>query len=124
MKDRHLMARLLAGRNRPTVLEHEELLERVLQQVHAPQKAASTRGRWIIWLSSAATVGAVAVAGLLLRRPPANEFVARGEAAPLIRASCKHDPCRSGDKLVFEVRGTESPGFLAAVARRSDGAII
>ncbi len=117
------LARLLSGRDEPSVLETEALFDRIAGEV-AP------RPWWrrpIAWgaLSGLATAAA-AVA--LVFAPVEREFGTRGGEEPVLRAHCVVDaetaPCAQGAKLLFDARPPEGAPHFAALAKRPDGTVI
>jgi hypothetical protein len=126
--DERTVARLLSGRNAPSVLEKEQLFERIYAGVaRAPRRAVWYR------LGLAAAGAAVLVGALWLRvrpAPPAQEFAARGaglEATESFRLLCSGaaiTSCKSGSTLGFELFGLAEPRHFAAFARRGDGTVI
>ena len=128
--DERTVARLLSGRNAPSVLEKERLFERIYAGV-AP---ASRRAAW--YRLGLAAAGAAVLAGALWLRvhpaPPApgQEFAARGarlEATESFRLLCSGaamTACKNGSTLGFELSGLAEPRYFAAFARRGDGAVI
>jgi hypothetical protein len=120
------LARLLSGRDGPSVLEQEAGFERVLQKLD--------RGRaplhWGFWLPITGAAAALAAVVLTLFAPePASELAARGggDRAPALQALCVESGaagrCASGDRLAF-VAEAEGYAYLALFARRSDGLVI
>jgi hypothetical protein len=128
--DERTVARLLSGRNAPSVLEKEQLFERIYARVApAPRRAVWYR------LGLAAAGAAVLVGALWLRVRPAplaqsQEFAARGaqlEATESFRLLCSGvalTSCKSGSTLGFELFGLSVPRYFAAFARRGDGPVI
>ena len=124
MEDRDL-ARLLSGRNEPSVLEKEEVLDRVLREV-APRRASRATTAWL-W-----GVGAVAAALALVVLPrvqdDGDEFAARGGEAPApsLRAVCVETgqlgSCPARGTLAFEL-DAQSYGYAALFARDVAGTI-
>lgn len=111
------VARLLSGRNAPSVLEKERRFEQIFAIV-------SRRPRWQRWAPLAGAGLAIAAALALWLRAP--EFASRGAAlgsAPEFRALCSA-PCKQGGALAFELDAPGGPHYFAAFARRADGAII
>jgi hypothetical protein len=112
---------LLAG-SRLSGPQRDRILERVLD-AHARPRV--TRRLWPVALAAALPAAALLV---LFLRPsseqreatPGEWLVAKGEtAAPIVAAACPSRPrgeCRSGDRLIFEVDGTDDGGHFAAYA--------
>ena len=128
MQDRKL-ARLIAGRDAPSVLEKEQLFERIYEQVQ-PSRPPSRLGAWV----AAGGVLAAAALALIFVRPSQPEFQARGGGSPgtgpeLVVACAGVAECQSGAKLTLTVRSAldtagQSHSYFAAFARRFDGTII
>jgi hypothetical protein len=120
-------ARLLSGRDRPSVLQKEALFEQLYRRVARREPAAS---RWPWRQLSLAGGAALCVAAALLLRPTAPEFTTRGGGPvnePAFRVLCfggGETSCRVGGALAFEVGAGAQSQYFAAFARRSDGAII
>ncbi len=116
------LSRLLSGRNRLSQLEKETILEQVLTKT-----ARRSRARW--WMVTVPVVAAAAAAMLLVVRPWTGEhpdaFATRGGASAVaaFRPTCTRE-CKSGDKLLFDVRGTRGYRYFAAFARRADGTVL
>lgn len=130
--DREL-ARLLSGRDEPSILEKEALFERIVAKVEPPRQS---RFR-LPWLgASVAAAGAVAaVVALLVVRSRGlddqhpSEFLARGTQANAgLELACieqeKPSACRTGAKLTFWVSAPPDAPHFAAFGRRPDGAIV
>jgi hypothetical protein len=123
------LARLIAGRDAPSVLEKEQLFERIYERVQ-PSKPPRRVGAWL----AAGGITAAAALALLFLRPSQPEFQARGGASlgtgPELVVACAGAPqCQSGAKLTLTVRGApalagQGGGYFAAFARRFDGTII
>lgn len=116
------LARLLAGRDEPSVLETEALFDRIAEDV-AP------RPWWrrpIAWgaLSGLAT----ATAAVFLVMSPGDEFGTRGGAQAVLQPHCVVDeataPCAFGAKLLFDARPPDGEPHFAALAKRPDGTVI
>lgn len=142
MDGRADLARLLAGRNEPSILEKEAHWEDLRRRIPGSPSAASWHAALLGGLLSltAATAVFVLVAkpGVRLGGRAAssveNEFASRGSVhagSPQVRLSCvdsateREVPCAVGGTLVFEY--TELPDsakFHAAFARASDGVIL
>jgi len=120
------VARLLSGRNAPSVLEKERLFEHVFQQVALETKP--TRARW--QPLAFAFASALCLVAVLLLRPHAPEFAARGGlglSEPTFRPLCNSGAdalCKQGQALGFEVMASAEPQYFAAFAQRPDGAIV
>ena len=125
MEDQDL-ARLLSGRDGPSVLEQEADFERLMHKLDRGRKPV----RWGFWLPAAAAATAMAAAFvLLLQEPAADELAARGGQAgqPALQVLCvEHGAagrCPSGGRLAF-VAAAKGYRYLAIFARRSDGLVI
>ncbi|HWZ87224.1 MAG TPA: hypothetical protein VNW92_00190 [Polyangiaceae bacterium] len=120
------IARLLARREGPSVLQKEALFEQIYRQI--PHESA--RPRWPFGLLAFGCVLAVTLGLALWRRPAGSEFASRGApppALPRFAAGCVGGPppgCRAGGRLAFEVTASEGRHYFAAFARRSDGVVI
>lgn len=121
--------RLLADRDRLSVREKEQILDRVLAQV-ARTEVAPARRRWRMtrWAFAALVLMlAVPPALLLWRSRHGPEFTVRGglEVAPAIEPFCLganggDGICAQGDKLFFKLSAGRFHAF-AAVALAPDG---
>lgn len=109
-----LSARLLAGRDVPSVVEKEAMLAAVLPQ----------RPRRGLWLAAPAILAAAALC-FVLWPSNASEFTARGGSRANARftLSCPLG-CQSGHKLVFDLQGTVGYRYFAAFARGPGGEVI
>lgn len=128
------LARLLSGRNEPSVLEKEAAfatLSRLLVSPRSRQRTLAAVLGGILSLSGAAA--AIAFFLPLASHPPDNEeFATRGptDRSPALRLACiaadtSEVPCRVGGTLTFEVsKVPETARFFAAFARRPDGAVL
>ncbi len=122
--DEHELARLLSGRDRPSVLEKEEVFERVYARTRA---ASMPRSRWAV-LGGLTAAAAAAAVWLAL---PADrvEFGARGagESRPTLHVVCletgRKGVCGAGGRLAFEIEGRQFQ-HVAVFARRQDGLVI
>ena len=121
MKER--AARLLSGKNEPSVLERESLARSVLDDTAA--KADGGRGRLRLRLAAAAIVGAAAVLLVVIALP--NDLTPRsGQVGTSFETICRPGPdCTVGGQLVFRVSNAPE-GFehVAIFARRKDGLVI
>jgi hypothetical protein len=121
VKSPHAISRLLAGRNRLSRPEKEQILERVLAEV-APRR----RRRW--WLVAAPAVAAAALLVLVLgpwrgREQPDFGTRGAGSARGVFEPSCARD-CIAGDKILFDLHGTTGYRYFAAFSRRADGTVL
>jgi hypothetical protein len=125
MTDDRDLARLLSGRREPSVLEKEEVLERVLHEV-APRPAS----RRVVWGFTAAAFAAAALAllALLPWSGGGDEFAARGGDGrrPSLRAICVETgqlgSCPARGTLAFEL-DAQPYAYAALFARGAAGAI-
>ncbi len=122
------LARLLSGRNRPSVLEKEAAFEQVMARM--PKRPS----RWLrgVGLSTAGALAAALMVWLSSSRHATElgELAARGAATTVpnsfelvcgLRKAAGH--CVQGDKLGFVVHAP-ADRFFAAFARRSDGTVL
>jgi len=121
------LARLLSGRDGPSVLEQEADLERVMQRLDRGRAPV----RWGFWLPATAALTAVAAAFVLLvKEPEADQLTARGgqAEAPALQVICvEHGVagrCPSGGRLAFVAAPSSRYRYLGLFARRSDGLVI
>ena len=125
MEDRDL-ARLLSGRPEPSVLEKEEVLERVLREA-APRPAAR-RAPWLLAAGAFASA-ALALFALVQLRDDGEQFAARGgdEREPALRVVCVETgqlgACPAHGTLAFELEPRQY-AYAALFARDEAGAII
>ncbi len=129
MLPKHL-ARLLSGRNEPSVLEKEALFERI---VSGNQARAGIWRSWGLPLGLVTSVAGALVAVLVVLRPArralsdeVSAFESRGAATqgPSVRLACVDEAqeveCSLGKTLIFEVaRLPAGSRYFAAFARRS-----
>jgi hypothetical protein len=125
--DDQLAARLLSGRDEPSVLEQEAIFERVMQRV-APPRRALWRSTWPLAVAAAAA--------LLLWRPlsggspAADELLARGGAeSGTLQLGCsdpagKTIPCSLGMKVDLALTPPRGRRYFALLAQRPDGKLI
>jgi hypothetical protein len=127
------LARLLSGRNEPSILEKEALEQRLLAELDGAAGKAPGRPRGVGWLAGLAGAVCAAAAGwFLIVVPDQPEFRARGGGrshdAPSVRLRCNlqgaAQPCRLGDTLHFELEGLDRPAFLSAYAITPDGSTL
>ena len=122
--DDELAARLLSGRNSPSVLQKEALFARIHAQV-APRPAFT---RWK--QASLGFAAALSAAAALLFWPSTPEFATRGGGPsnePAFRVQCLgggESSCRRGSALAFEFAPQAEAQYFAAFARRADGAVV
>lgn len=117
----HRLARLLAGRDEPSVLETEALFDRIAGAAEAPPWWRR-RATWAGFGALAATAAALVLV------PRGDEFGARGGDAAVLRPHCVIDdakaPCARGAKLLFDARPPDDKPYFAAFARRPDGKVV
>lgn len=119
------LPRLLAGKDRLTRFEKEQVLARVMTDV-APEPAPARR-RWFFVFATASAAAALLLAIPLFR---GDEFATRGgggngaDFTMYCTTNEQRTPCQRGSKLLFELRPTSSDRYFAAFARRSDGTVI
>jgi hypothetical protein len=130
MEDREI-ARLLSGRNEPSVLEKEAGFETVMRTVERGRRRQSG---WVL----GGILAFAAAAVFVFVRPgsqPVDEFGSRGSGKGQLALLCvppataagtpagEGARCVAGGKLAFEVIGAEGQ-YFAAFAKRSDGTIV
>lgn len=112
-----LPARLLAGRDRPSIVEKEAMLAAIL-----PEKSRSRR--WL-WLAAPSMLAAAAAVFLVLWSRNHDEFYPRGGPVTNARLALTCPTgCSAGRKVVFDLHGTAGYRYFAAFARTSDGDVI
>jgi hypothetical protein len=128
-QDDEQLARLLAGRDQPSVLEKEAAFEVIYARV-ADRGRPAQRWRWALALAAAAAVL------LMWVRPHTDEgFRARGvQLAERFTISClpahgapeldAQASCTPGNRLVLQLEPSAERHFFALFMRRSDGAIV
>lgn len=130
MSDKHLIPRLLSGRDQLSIVEKEQILDTVLggvaRESGAAEPAGATaprRARWW-WLGLPALAMTIAVVIIAPWRSTSttttSEFSARG-GDQLFAAFA---PVQSNGKLLFDVHGTSGYRYFAAFSRRTDGTIL
>ena len=118
MTAKHLIPRLLAGRDRLSRLEKEEILDNVLRN------ATPRRSRWWFAALPAVALAAVVLVVALPRSREQSEFTARGSGKPVATFAASCSPCTPGGTLVFDVHGTTGYRYFAAFAKRGDGTVL
>ena len=121
------VARLLSGRDAPSVLEKERGFSRIFAKLEAEPKPVRRYFRPLV-LALAGSFCLLAL--LLLRTPTLPEFATRG--APVtdsaaFRPLCTGSAlarCKQGSALGFEVTGSSERQYFAAFARRPDGVVV
>lgn len=127
MSSRHLMPRLLSGRNSLSRVEKDRILERVLAEVAPARRFAPRPLHWVG--AAAAVAGLVLVAAILTRDGREPELAARGGAAAVagLAVSCPGSPsgaCRPASTMVFDLSRSGGYRYFAAFGRRSDGTVL
>jgi hypothetical protein len=122
MNDEERAARLLRGKNTPSVLERESMVGQILDDV-SPKRA---RVRWFRSASMIVAVGAAATALIFMVRPPDEMTPRAGESGAALETICRPGPaCKRGSQLLFRVSNVSNQGgYLAAFAKRADGLVI
>jgi hypothetical protein len=111
----------LSKQDGPSRVEKEVILDAVLEETSGSQRASM----WPRVGALAAVFAGVLVAVVLLRPPSEGEFRARGAQEEIaIEVSCEGGVCAQGARLLFEVTADPKYGYLAAFARRPDGAVL
>jgi hypothetical protein len=121
VKSKHAISRLLAGRNRLSRQEKEQILDGVLGAV-APRRMS----RW--WFAAMPAVAAAAVVMLVLapwRAREQSDFTTRGGSHVLgaFTPTCASG-CTAGDKILFDMNGTKGYRYFAAFSQRADGTVL
>ncbi|HEY5948476.1 MAG TPA: hypothetical protein VIV40_23425, partial [Kofleriaceae bacterium] len=121
VKSKPALSRLLAGRNRLSRVEKEQILDHVLGQT-APRR----KSRW--WLAAMPAIAAAVTVLLVLapwRSREPSEFTARGggHAVASFKPACAHG-CAAGDKILFDLDGTTGYRYFAAFSQRADGTVL
>lgn len=129
------LARLLAGRDEPSVLEKEAQFERIFAEVQAEQGTGSAWWRRLYWVAPVvAAVGAV----LLFLPRTGDEFSARGPSTTaIVRGYCAGPGvdtlspalpgatrCEVGEHLLLRLMPPKTRPFAAAYIERADGRIL
>lgn len=133
-QDDEQLARLLAGRDQPSVLEKEAAFEVIYARV-ADRGRPAQRWPWALALAAAAAVLLMLVRPHTDSAPLAEEFRARGvQLAERFTISCLpahgapeldvQASCIPGDRLAFQLEPSAERHFFALFMRRSDGAIV
>ncbi|MEO0814745.1 MAG: hypothetical protein AAFY60_17920, partial [Myxococcota bacterium] len=115
-----LVARLLSGRDEPSVLEREALWSRLDKTLRAGARRRFGFGAFAVL--------AVAGAAAWLLYAPDPEFGIRGGDRGALALSCLVDEkpasCRAGATLVLSLGAPESKPFVSAFLEHPDGAIV
>jgi hypothetical protein len=128
MSSKHLIPRLLSGKNRLSRREKDVLFERVCAQL-APRR---TFRRPAVLLALAGAAAAILALPWVIRdgrRPLDEPFGARGAAQADFGLVCAGQPdgrCQQGQKLLFDLHldPRSSYRYFAAFARRDDGTVL
>ncbi len=128
MNPKHLIPRLLSGKNQLSRSEKDEIFEKVMGKVAPP-----ARSNWRL----APAFLLASVAALLLIPLAINngdedsvqrEFTARGgsSASSAFSMTCANssESCQTSDKLVFDLSASTGYQYFSAFAKRADGAVI
>ena len=117
-----VIPRLLAGHDRLSRVEKDDILDAVLAGVSPPQR----RVRW--WM--ALVPAAMAMVAILAIAPwrssaPTSELAARGGSEPfaVFQPTCT-DGCEAGHKILFDLHGTSGYRYFAAFSKRPDGTVL
>lgn len=119
MSDKHLIPRLLSGRDQLSIVEKEQILDTVLGGV-ARESGGRARWWWLGLPALAMTLAIVIIAPWRSTSTTTSEFSARG-GDQLFAAFA---PVQSNGKLLFDVHGTTGYRYFAAFSRRTDGTIL
>ena len=109
-----ILARLLAGKDEPSVIEREALWARLEESI-APGRAplAQWIKKFLLYAAPAA-----AAAALLFVFLPRDEFRARGTDRPSVAAQCLNEnivsECRGGSLLTLALTPTKARPYVAA----------
>jgi hypothetical protein len=122
MNDEERAARLLRGKNAPSALERERIVDQILDEVDGGRK----RGRWLRPVSLVLAAGAAVAALVVVTRPPGELTPRAGGNGAVIETICVPGPeCRRGGQLLLRVSNVASDaGYLAAFSKRPDGLVI
>lgn len=121
------LARLLSGRDQPSVIEKEALFERIRRRTAPRRRLRFVKWTAFVLASSSAAIAAIGI-GLIDRS--GSEFTARGGRIPSssFTLACVDQkgpsPCRQNSKLSFRLEPADDSEYFAAFARRSDQTII
>jgi len=125
MSSKHLVARLLSGRNRLSRREKDVLFERVVAEL-APRRRFRRPAALLALAGAAAAILALPwVIGDHGDRSVDEPFAARGAAPADLGLVCAGPDgrCHPGQKLMFDLQGG-AYRYFAAFARRDDGTIV
>lgn len=124
--DDEQLARLLSGRNEPSVLQKEREFEQVMRDVGPG--GVQRRGRVVAGLATAAAAAALLWTMTPLdSAPPEDQWTVRGATDQgRFEIHCKGagPRCQAGATLLFEVHPSDDAPHFAAFAQRDDGTVI
>ena len=126
MHPKHTIARLLAGRNRLSRLEKDDIFANVMDEI-APRKRLAGRLAPALALASVVAVLLLYVRVNNHGESTDSSFGSKGQsfASGAFSVVCKaEDGCQSGDKLVFDLSASAGYSHFAAFAKRADGVVI
>ncbi|MDB4960524.1 MAG: hypothetical protein JWP01_523 [Myxococcales bacterium] len=117
-----MIPRLLAGRDRLSQVEKDDILASVLAGVSPPR----SRVRW--WMGFVPAVAltiAIVVLAPWRSTAPTSELAARGGGQPfaVFQPSCAGG-CERGHKILFDLHGTSGYRYFAAFSKRPDGTVL
>lgn len=127
MASDEILARLLAGRDAPSVLEKEADFEAIYARVDTTR---ARRGRRWAWFGGIAAAAALALVALPWTTRPDDGFQARGSGAgerfavTCVGATEAKGACHPGDRLVLELEPSPERHFFALFLQRPDGALV
>ncbi len=128
MNPKHLIPRLLSGKNQLSRSEKDEIFENVLGQVAPPRRSGWLLAPGLVLASVAALVIVPLAMNSGDEDPTHTGFAARGQssASGAFSMACTNsgDACQLGDKLVFDLSLSAGYQYFAAFAKRNDGAVI
>jgi hypothetical protein len=125
-RDNRELARLLSGRDGPSILEQEAVLERVLARTVKPPLGRAVTVSVAVAVAAAAALAAV-VRGDLARKA---EFASRGalSSAASFDVLCvetgEAGRCPSKGTIGLEIQANERESYFAAFAQASDGTVV
>jgi hypothetical protein len=128
LSSKHLIPRLLSGKNRISRVEKDEIFQNVLRAT--AHRRGSWRWRGALLAVMAAAAGVVLIPVVLHDRDDRDsEFAPRGQGAAVATFGISCDAklattCKRGDKLVFDLSQASGYRYFASFSRREDGTII
>jgi len=128
MNPKHLIPRLLSGKNQISRPEKDEIFKNVLAQV-SPSKRRIWRLAPVLALSTVAALLLVPMAMNSAEKAPTRAaFSARGSISASADFSMKctnrYGTCQPGDKLIFDLSASVGYQYFAAFAKRTDGVVM